>query len=455
MPAIPMRTFLKPNNYKLIILISFIFLFFFKEINKAEFPVYRVILDAGHGGFSLAPKEKHGDRYDSISNKYLSDYHAGTYLGTHEERIITYNIAAKVKDILDLTADESNFNKLKEILKKYSNDNPARIIFEVKLSRIKSLSLKEINNDDPNAEYRLFDFIDRTGNKKHGRISVINSYKPHLVVSLHCDSMAPIYYRGINPVITAPYSLLYNGLSYLKGDDKKAFFFKSAYTDWFAESVKRTGFRWFLKDSSVYFTGYPVNNNGKTENKFTGYIYNMVKWQYNDAPGWENTARNHPKNTQYAIDPKDFIPEGKFWEREKSIYESYRRDGGPEGFGGDNLYASTEIIRYLLFSLYQSGNNHPNQKLGKPYISVWSLPILVNAITAYIELGYLRRDRDRFILTKKQNEIAEGIAVGIYSLFAGLTLKSEKYKYLPNGKNIDLKKYMLPTGQSYFDIVNP
>ncbi|MBN2402288.1 MAG: N-acetylmuramoyl-L-alanine amidase [Spirochaetes bacterium] len=417
---------------------------------------FRVVLDPGHGGLSLVPKAKHGDRYDLISKKYLSYYSQGTKYGKIEERIITYEIAEKVKNILDLTLEDYTFKKFREIINKYTNDNPERIIIRSILSRRKSSDTGSLNSEDPNADFRLFDYVDKHGNKKHGRISFINSYKPHLVVSLHCDFQAPVFHRGINPVISAPHSLLYRGLNYLKGNEKsRKFFFNSPYADWFAESVNKTGYRWFLKDVSSYFTGLPVEDRIDIEDKFTGYIYNMVSWKYGDNSGWENTARNHPKKTQYAANPKDFCLQGKFWEREQSIYESYRRDGGIEGFGGDNLYASSEIIRYILLSFYQSGNIYPRQKPGKPYISVWSLPILVNAINAYIELGYLKNKKDRYVLTDKQDEIAEGIAVGIYCLFAGFKPKVSEFKHLPKGKRIDLSKYKLPSGESYFDIVVP
>ncbi len=439
----------------LIITISFFFLFI-SNINKVEFLSYRIVLDPGHGGFSLLPKTKHGDRYDSISKKYLSGYSAGTNYGQLEERIITYDIACKAKKILDLTLDDGNFVRFREILKKYTDDNPERIIIQTNLSRGKSRDISDADSDDPNAPFRLFDFIDKAGYKKAGRISIINSYKPQLVLSLHCDFQAPVYYRGINPVISAPNRLLKLGLNYLKGIEKsRKFFFKSSYADWFAESVERTGYKWFLKDVSVYFTGFPLDNYNRVNNRFSGYIYNMVSWQYSDHSGWENAARNHPMGTQYAVDPGNFTMRGKFWDREQSVYESYRRDGGMEGFGGDNLYASSEIIRYILLSMHQSGNFYTGLRLGKPYISVWSLPILVNAVTAYIELGYLKNKKDRFILTNKQDEIAEGIAVGIYSLFAGLKPNKIKLKELPHGKRIDLTKYKLPSGQSYFDVVVP
>jgi hypothetical protein len=440
----------------LLILLFVFFLFPSTQISIAEFPAYRVIIDPGHGGFSLLPKSRHGDRYDSLSNRYLSNYLAGTSYGKVEERIITYEIAEKVKNILDFTSEDGKFEDFLKILSKYTDKNPSRVVLLTRLSRENSTSVRDAAEDDPNADFRLFNFIDNNGKERPGRISVINSYKPHLVVTLHCDYQAPVYYRGINPVIAAPYTILYQGMEYLKGNIKdRNFYFKSRYADWFTESNGRTGFKWFLKDVSVYFTGFPIGNNLLNGEKFLGYTYNMISWNYRDVEGWEKMARGHSKNAQYAKNAIDFIPQGKFWEREQSVFESYRREFGNEGFGGDNHYASSEIIRYILLSLNQSNSSLKDLKLGKPYISVWSLPILVNAISAYIELGYLKNKRDRYYLTKKQDEIAEGIAAGIYSLMAGLELRDIKHKNLPRGKKLDLDKYKLPSGNSYFDIVAP
>ncbi|MGL4369763.1 MAG: N-acetylmuramoyl-L-alanine amidase, partial [Spirochaetota bacterium] len=35
-----------------------------------DYPLYRVVVDPGHGGVGIEPIEQHGDRYDPISGKY-------------------------------------------------------------------------------------------------------------------------------------------------------------------------------------------------------------------------------------------------------------------------------------------------------------------------------------------------------------------------------------------------
>ncbi len=426
---------------------------FHVKINKYEFPVYRVALDPGHGGRAYGNKQKNGDRYDVLTGRYLAHFDYGVTYKKLEEHSIAYSIALKVKNILDMSLTGRDFIKFKNIIMRFTDENPGRIIIHSMMSRPDSRI--KISGDDPNGPFRLYDYRDASGKKMYGRISRINFFRPHLVVSLHHDYRPPVHFQGINPVIAAPYALLEKGLQYLKGEIKdKSFFYRSLYTDWFIESTKRSDFRWFMKDVSVYFTGYPLDNFLKmVPEGFSGYRNNMVQWRYGDLPGWELLAANHPSGTRYSLNYNDIALQGRFWDRERSKYEKYRREDGEEGFGGDNLYACREIIRYILLSLDLKKIRHHTQKLGNPYISVWSVPMLVNAISAYIELGYIYRSPDRQMLTQKQDEVAEGIAVGIYSLLAGLKPKEGNYKYPPKGKRVDLEKYLINPEKYYFDDV--
>lgn len=426
--------------------------------NRREFPEYLIVLDPGHGGLSLQPREIHGDRYDPISGKYLDDFKDGASYRKLEEHAIVYRIALKAKRLLDLCSTDGDYKKFFRILRRYTDSSPVRIIINSNMSRGDSTDSDAIRNrKDPNEEFRLFDFPDEDGTIKAGRISRINALQPQLVVTIHVAARGPGDYRGLNPIIVPPYKILFKGLRYLREEMKsRKFFYNSQYGDWFSESSRKSNFHWFLKDVSVYFTGHTIRADNRINiEDFRGYRHNMVSWQYSDHRGWEYIARHHPAGTRYSQSYKNFTPSGTFWEREKSIYERYRRDGGIEGYGGDNLYASSEIIRYILLSLYlkKKGRLHSEEKLTKPYISIWSVPIHINAISAFIELGYLRVRSHRRMLTKRQNEIAEGIAVGIYSLLAGLKPKEFNFKYKPKGKSIDLKKYYFPNEKNYFNIV--
>ncbi len=425
-------------------------------IERAQPPVYRVVLDPGHGGKASGNIKVHGDRFDALSGKHLTPFAEGAAHRGLWEHILVYEIAIKTKALLDSCAPSGDFSAFEKILTRYADEIPPRVFIETTVIRGDSRNRSAIaKRPDPNSEFRLYDFPDSTGAIRPGRISRINAIKPHLVVSLHMTSDRSVHYRGMNPIIVAPYSLLNNGLLYLQDKKKGASFFtNSKYTAWFQESNQRSVFNWFLSGSAFYFTSFPLTKKGSMDHKkFRGYRYNMVHWAYKDDDGWEKTAHRHPDNTHYSRNISTYVPEGKFWEREKSVYEAYRRDGGEEGFGGDNLYATTEIMRYILHSLHLDKQDHPHQRITSPYISSWSVPLLVNAITAFIELGSLANERHRYLFTSKQDEIAEGIAVGIYSLFSGMKLKKKNHKWMPKGKPLDLDKYILPDGKSYFDAV--
>lgn len=428
-------------------------LFYPVRILKYEFRTFRVVLDPGHGGTGRSPMSIHGDRYDSISGRYLDFFKEGASRGDLHEHAIVYSIAKKTDRYLRLLAPGGDNARFYRILEKYTDEIPERINIISYMSRGKSVADSEIDSrEDPNAPFRLFDFPAADCVRRPGRLSRINAVKPHLVVSLHLAESAPRDYEGMNPVVTPPYDFLNKGMQYLQGKiPNKNFFYKSRYRDWFTESMNRSDFDWFLNDVSLYFSGYPLSKNREIDRGgFKGYRNNMVQWAYADDPGWEYFARYHIPFTRYAQNIANLAPEGKFWDRERSSYERYRRDGGEEGFGGDNAYASYEIVRYMLYSLFLHGDDNRAQKPGKSYLSVWIVPLHINAISAFIELGYLNRARDRYLLTRKQDEIAEGIAVGIYSLFSGLAIKSDKFKHLPRGIKLDLDKYKNDEDESYF-----
>lgn len=451
------KKFFKYINYLIIFII--IKLFFPVQIHKKEFSVYRVALDPGHGGLSLLPISKHGDRYSLLKKQYIDPYREGAHYKGISEHIVTYSIIDKVQNLLNLTRSTDGFQEFSTILKKYGKTVTERIEIIPFISRNNSENRKYIRKkSDPNDNFRIFDYPDKMGKIQPGRISRINAFKPHLLVVLHCDIYAPRDHLGFTSIICPSYDFFYKGLEFLRDRDRNIDFFRNSpylYL-WFMESTRRSSFKWFANDTSIYFTGYRLKRNYSINYKnFKGYRHNMVTWRYKDAIGWQNFAKNHEPGTRYAIHAKDFAPEGKYWERERSKFEKYRRSGGYEGFGGDNFYASQEIIRYMLTSLKNNKIRSRRQKLGNPYVSAWSMPLFVNAVTAYIELGYLSQKHFRFLLTKKQDELAEGIAVGIYSLFAGLPSGERTYKDAPLGKKIDFDKYKDIDKVSYFDKVVP
>lgn len=424
------------------------------ETVSPEFPLLRVVLDPGHGGLELPSRDRHGDRFDTLSGKYLSDFRAGAAWKGFNESEITWSIASKTAEILKDAGPEGDFRKFEKILRKYGRP-VERIYIETCMSRDSGNNIKA-DDPDPNAAYRLFDYPDSSGQMLPGRISFINSLKPRLVVSIHLAASGSNDYHAINPVIAAPFSFMVKGLDYLRGRRTgRDFFYSSRFRDWFIEVETRTPFSWYLSDVSQYFTGYPLDENRNIcTDRFRGYRHNMIQWSYRDRGGWEKKAFSHSRWSPYSADYRDFAPAGKFWDRERSVYEAYRRDGGEEGFGGDNAYASFEIVRYILASLQKNGGYDREFTPGRPYASIWIMPVYINAISAYFELGYLKRKKDRIMMTERQQEIAEGIAAGIYSLLAGIEPDGEdKISYPPKGKKIDLKKYDISSERSYFDEV--
>ena len=51
--------------------------------------------------------------------------------------------------------------------------------------------------------------------------------------------------------------------------------------------------------------------------------------------------------------------------------------------------------------------------------------------TTYLELGLISNSKDRFLLQSYPKRYAQGIAIGIYSLFAGLKVKKIYVQSLP------------------------
>ncbi len=176
--------------------------------NIYSYPVFRVVLDPGHGGVSWTPLKKHGDRYDTLSENYLDYYKSGAaYGGLHENKIV-YQIAKKVKALLYHCSPNGDFSKFESILDKYIDGYAKKIFIATGLSRKESLTFKSASKlKDPNEQYRIFDFPGTDGAVKPGRLTRINNMQPHLVVSLHVDTYKPNYLKGINPFTNNFYPL--------------------------------------------------------------------------------------------------------------------------------------------------------------------------------------------------------------------------------------------------------
>jgi len=72
------------------------------KVEQADVPVFRVVIDPGHGGFFSRDKKKHGDKYDSVRGEYLEYFAEGAnFKGLYEHEVV-YSIALKVMERLAL-----------------------------------------------------------------------------------------------------------------------------------------------------------------------------------------------------------------------------------------------------------------------------------------------------------------------------------------------------------------
>ena len=443
---------------KLLIIIAAISILSFSNsslLNIEKMKEYTVVLDPGHGGTDDPPLSINGDRYDPLSKQYLSTFRSGAvHLGLKESELM-YAIAYKSNEILKLTKTKDGFNKFKEILSKYGIKPIGHSIINSHISRPKTLNEAEAKKiKDPNAPYRIFDYPS-DGEIADGRITAMNKLKPQLVISLHCDYSPPPRHQGFTAIIVPPYRYFEKGIEYYKNKNSDDFYIKmpDAADYWLVKERDVDSFQSFVNDTALYFTSYQLKLPSFEYNPsdFKGFKQNMVKWSYSDFASWKKEAIS--SRGSYSKNLEKFTPDTRFWKREMSIYENYKRDGGEEGFGGDNHFATMEIIRFMLASLELRGmKNYVYAK--DPYYSCWLNPILLNAINAYIEIGYLTSYKFRKILTEETDALAEAVAVASYSLLAETKIINDlNFENKPKYKKIDLKKYNIEK-ESYFDLVS-
>lgn len=419
--------------------------------------IFKVVIDPGHGGLDLKPKEDHGDKYDPISGKYLELYKAGASFKEKKERTIVLELAKELKEVLDLTKTEEGFKIFRSYMKSFTNDDIPWIRIDSVLTRNENAEEREYSSsEDPNAPYRLFDYPDKKTKKiQQGRISFINKEKPNLVVSLHLNPSYKEHPGGMAAVLTPSYRTFYVLKGIGEGRFGKEKFERSPWSEWMVFKSGWSKLENAIADAWIYFHGYWPNQSGKKTDlsAFEGYRQNMIHWKYKDVPGWEELAKLGGKG-QYSKSHKDFVSEGKFWEREKSQPELWRREDGREGFGGDNHYASAELMRFVQYGLRKRKTEEKPGPINKPYLSTYALPTFINAISAYLEIGYIDKEKDMILMTKYKKDVAISLAAGIYSLVHGLKIKKQNYPYIPVGKKIDWKRYETRKEGNYFQIVS-
>ena len=154
---------------------------------------YKIVIDPGHGGVKQEPLEIFGDKYDTITGRFLENYKDGASYpkAGRTEMEIVLEVGKELKEILDLTKTKKGFQKFKSYIKLFSDSDAPWIKIESTMTRTENAKDKNYREkEDKNQLYRLYDFPDfKTGKNRLGRISMINKEKPALVVSLHINAM--------------------------------------------------------------------------------------------------------------------------------------------------------------------------------------------------------------------------------------------------------------------------
>jgi N-acetylmuramoyl-L-alanine amidase len=441
-------------------LITYFFIFFsFLPIESDAIKKFKIVIDPGHGGTKQTPYEIYGDKYDTVSGRYLEPYKNGAVFKDRTESDIVLQVGKDVKEILDLTKTKKGFKKFQTYIKLFSDSDAPWIKIESMLTREDSyIDRNYREKDDKNENYRLYDYPDfRTGIMKEGRLSLINKEEANVVVSLHINDMGSkndTDNGGMGVVLTPSFQTfeLLKRISEKKTEPEQ--FLNSNWNNWMIFEKGWSPIENAIADAWIYFHGYWPTKDGSRANldRFEGFRYNMVTWKYKDDEGWEDKVSN--SEGPYSLDHTLFRPVGKYWDRERGKPELLKREKGPEGFGGDNHYAGMELLRFLQYGLRIEINSSDTYKspnlIVAPYVSTYSLPALVNAISAYLEIGDIRSTRDIYFLTQKRKKTAISLAVGIYSLCNGLEIRKNDSPYIPKGKRLEFEKYVNKDGKSYF-----
>lgn len=396
-------------------------------------PEFTVLLDPGHGGVSEKASKTTGDHWDIKAGRFLTNYNFGADHAGEQEHRIVLEICQKALAILKNANTDSGWSEFSKLLSEYGTMRPGeyrRIRFDADITRSDSyLDPKYSGEVNVNRHFRLFDSPETFGRKAPaggklfpGRMSRINARAPQLVVCVHVNSSSNPAARGCASVIIPGYSV-FDFVRTVKSrlGIRAAVSYFWVLSWFYPENQIMDSLSDLVDDTDTYFTGKRPGGR-----QSIGKRWQMVDWRYS-------------ADDEY-YDVMNFRNPDSYWRRERSAFESMRRDGGPLGYGGDNLYASEELLKFIRMGLWRDymsrgaradavsgpGVRQPNEYLGnhgRPFISDWALPQLVNGVTAYLELAYLENDCDRAILAAKKDVVARSMAVGIYSLLSGFEVK--------------------------------
>lgn len=474
-----------------------------KKARRSERTRFKVALDPGHGGRGEPRRPTMGDNWDSAAGEFLGSYLNGGSRTvnkiTYTEHEIVLALGKRLKLLLDKTTDDAKWPEFEAVVKRYSDLTKAsvkRVWIEAKLMRESSyLDHPDAANPNVNKHFRLFDAPDAFpwtpgAPLFPGRISRINQTGADLLVALHANDSFNTSLRGSTALFVPPYPV-YDLIRQASLNQRSWDDFRNTpyYTYWSYTKLPSRRREELAEDMTRYFLDGVTGGAKGTGHQRTGRA-DRVQWRYRQDP---------------PVERADLAGrfEGPYWERERSIYEGYRRNAGPEEFGGDNLFAGQELTRYLRYALWQDFLKKPgplpfpaqpvrasapkvdpdapppgsaaaaatglatsyglpfppDAYLGRhapPLCSDWLVSLYTNSVAAYLEVAYLSNPADLWLLDNKLDVIAEGIAVGIYSLCAGLKTKDLPGLQSPRGIPVDWDRYLdAPTAKSYFEMARP
>jgi N-acetylmuramoyl-L-alanine amidase len=440
-------------------------------------PEFRVFLDPGHGGRPENASSRGGAHWDPLRKRFLNVYRYGAEWRAKKadggavisEQAQVLKLAKMVRERLEWTRTEKGWKKFEALLSRYGAVLPPfhRVKFSVAMSRTKdylthpATKTKE-GRKTVNKYFRIFDCPDKYPYKpgsslRKGRLSESTAFSPHLQISLHIDGSENPQQRGMSALFVPSPKAFETARQIILGKAKSADIPKLLRRWWSYRGRSRDKLGWLLNDAWTFFTGFGTDS---TSRKVRKAAYIGQRWQHLD---W---AYADPVEAQPRIDLKGPFS-GPFFERERAPYETFRRGGGPEEVGGDNLYAGQELLRYIRYAWWKEyAGGKPAWKakltprqflpsLEHPTGADWAMPLFSNAVAPFLEIGQLWNKYDRFLLTERLPAVADGLVVGIYSLFQGFQVPAVEGVEAPKGLPIDWNHYQLPGGGSYFVASHP
>jgi N-acetylmuramoyl-L-alanine amidase len=483
---------------------------------------YRIVLDPGHGGRGERRSATGGDGWDPVTGEFLISYmNGGSRLAhgiTYAEHEIALALGRRIKLWLDRTADEATWPAFEALVRRYqehAKSTVKRVDLRCVLTREHSyLDHPDAASPDVNKHFRLFDSPDTLPAAPGipmfpGRLSRAAALAGDLFVSLHVNDSVNGSLRGPTALFVPPFEFYDSIRQMVTGARPWVDLRPSPYfTYWSAVRHPRNRRDEIADDATRYFLEGSGSGSGSAAATAVAAgrrpmgRHNRIQWAYRDPRPPEQVALAGP----FA---------GAFWDRERGKHEAFRRSGGPEEVGGDNLFAGQQLIRFMRHALWRDfmargrdalpavmrplfeARNRDRERnrererdrdpepsrapgrgdagagaaappapvpmmptadvyLGRhapPLCSDWLVALYSNSVVAYLEVAYLSNPADLWLLDNRLDLMAEGIAVGIYSLFAGLKVKDLPGLPPPRGTRLEWEKYAdLPGGRTYPEI---